>query len=92
MTIFVEVYVYILFSVFFLQRETLPVRLPIQKGIMFPVVKKVLIRIDLKSDSIGMLISISYDRIFWNVTSPRGYKTFFMLNSAEHDFFLLIKC
>ena len=25
-----------------------------------------------------------------SVTTPRGYKTFFMLNSKEHEFFLLI--
>ena len=25
----------------------------------------------------------------WGRTWPRGYKTFFMLNSTEHDFFLL---
>ena len=34
-----------------------------------------------------------FNRIYDGVeaeTRPRGYKTFFMLNSAVHDFFLLI--
>ena len=34
------------------------------------------------------MIMMKYAILRW--TWPRGYKTFFMLNSTEHEFFLLI--
>ena len=34
------------------------------------------------------MIMMKYATLRW--TWPRGYKTFFMLNSTEHEFFLLI--
>ena len=32
------------------------------------------------------------DRLAISLTWPRGYKTFFMLNSAEHEIFAAHKC
>ena len=37
-----------------------------------------------------VLLAHSISVVFLDTTRPRGYKTFSMLNSAEHEFFLLI--